>query len=134
MWYVRAPMSSQMILVIEPPLLPAGSHLLAALFVEITTLLSHLGLAQLLGWGILLVAHLDEGKQSIQMPFLTFERDAQRDHPIVDHLGRDDFSASRLGVVVAKPSSCHLGVDVLVDRVDVLHRQLGEYTGMRLAL
>jgi len=53
------------------------------------------------------------------MPELTFERDVQRDHPIVDDLCRDDFSTSLL-IRFVEPGSSHLGVYVVVDPFDVL--------------
>src|SRR5690348_10859009 len=98
---------------------PAASCLTASLFVKGTPVSRrHLGqtVSLLILWRVLDVAHLDEGQQPFEMPFLAFEGDSECDHPVIDQLGRDDL-AVRLLLLLTERCRRHLVVDVLVDGV-----------------
>lgn len=54
------------------------------------------------------------------MPVFAFHPDPMRNHHMVDDLGRNDLSTRSSRFSITEPRSGHLGVDVLVDAVDVL--------------
>lgn len=70
------------------------------------------------------VADSDQREQPVEMPCLTYERYLERDHPVVDELCCDDIPALWSSRWLAEPRGSHLGIDVLVDVLDVFFRQL----------
>lgn len=57
------------------------------------------------------------------MPLLTFERNSIGKHPIVDEFVRDDIATFWGPRRFVKPSCGHLGVDVLLNIVEITFRE-----------
>lgn len=55
---------------------------------------------------------------------LALEWDLPRDHPKIDKLRGDGFTTFTRSLGLCEPGSSHLGIDVLIDSLDVLPRQM----------
>ena len=73
-----------------------------------------------------MITDLDKGQQSVKMPMLTFKRDVQRDHPIVNDFSSDYLLTWPLRVFVVEPCCSHLSVYIGVDVFDVLFRKMSK--------
>ena len=65
------------------------------------------------------ITYIDKGQKSVQMPFLALKRDTVGDHPIINDLCRDDFTASTLFLCIGDGRGGHRSVNVLRDRLQI---------------
>src|SRR5580765_508177 len=57
------------------------------------------------------------------MPVLTLERDLKGNHPVVNKLSSNYFSTRRSSWCFSKPSSTHLGVNILANLLNIVRRE-----------
>jgi len=96
----------------------------STLCVKLLTLSSGITTRHLLLGLVLHTIHTNKCKETIQMPRLPFNRNVICNHPVMNDLSSDNFAVARSTWMISESSSRLFTVNVLVDVIEVLLRQV----------